>query len=74
MHASCALELTARLVFFDAGGGAQSADALKAVRDAFEAQGKTKVKKPAMKRQAAGKTWCVHTLAAVQGTRAILDV
>jgi len=40
-------------------GAAQSADALRSVREAFEAQGKAKTeKKPAVKRHAAGQTWC----------------
>lgn len=44
---------------YGAGAG-QSADALAAVREAFESQGKGKTAKtPAVKRQAAGKTWCV---------------
>ena len=39
-------------------------DALAAVREAFEAQGKGKTAKtPAVKRQAAGKTWCGTTRA-----------
>ena len=37
----------------------QSAAALQSVREAFEAQGKAKTeKKPALKRHAAGQTWC----------------
>ena len=40
-------------------GGMQSAAALQSVREAFEAQGKAKTeKKPAVKRHAAGQTWC----------------
>lgn len=41
-----------------AGGAASSVDALREVREAFQAQGKGKTAKtPAVKRQAAGKTW-----------------
>ena len=43
----------------DVAGSMQSADALRSVREAFEAQGKVKTeKKPAVKRHAAGQTWC----------------